>query len=350
MIKYLGSKRLLLPQILAAAQAFGGVRTVLDAFSGTARVGHALKAAGYTVTANDHLSYAHILAGCYVQADREAVLQETTRVLAELSALPPRPGYFTETFCERARFFQPRNGARIDAMRMAIEEMSLDPDVRSVVLTSLIEAADRVDSTTGVQMAYLKAWAKRSYNELELRVPNVLPGVGTALAGDASDAVRGSFDLVYLDPPYNQHSYKGNYHVWETLARWDAPESYGVAQKRIDCRSYKNAFNSKVRIEAAFSELVAAVRAPHLLVSFSNEGHLRREQIEEILGAWGHVRVVEVDYKRYVGAQIGIHSPEGKRVGKVSHLRNKELLFVVSKDAAAPLRVKKAVESTLASP
>ena len=31
-------------------------------------------------------------------------------------------------------------------------------------------------------------------------------------------------DLVYLDPPYNQHRYATNYHVWETLVRWDAPD------------------------------------------------------------------------------------------------------------------------------
>ena len=34
------------------------------------------------------------------------------------------------------------------------------------------------------------------------------------------------------------------------------------------------------------------------------------------------------DYKRYVGAQIGIYNPEGTKVGKVTHLRNLEYLFV----------------------
>lgn len=347
MIKYLGSKRLLLPHILAAVQSFGGVKHILDAFSGTARVGHALKKAGYRVTANDHLTYAHVLATCYVQADRSAVEREVSEVLAELSSLPAKAGYFTETFCERARFFQPHNGARIDAIREAIEEAKLDEDVRAVVLTSLMEAADRVDSTTGVQMAYLKAWAKRSFNDIELRMPDIVEGQGRALCGDAKEAVRGKYDLVYLDPPYNQHSYKGNYHVWETLARWDAPEAYGVAQKRIDCKEYRNDFNSKVRIADAFTELIAQVRAPHLLVSFSNEGNLAREQIEDVLRSWGHVEVVELDYKRYVGAQIGIHSPQGKRVGKVSHLRNKELLFLASQDKKAPVRAQEALKSSL---
>jgi adenine-specific DNA-methyltransferase len=37
-----------------------------------------------------------------------------------------------------------------------------------------------------------------------------------------------------------------------------------------------------------------------------------------------------VDYKRYVGAQIGIYNPRGEKVGRVSHLRNKELLYIVT--------------------
>ncbi len=56
-------------------------------------------------------------------------------------------------------------------------------------------------------------------------------------------------DLAYLDPPYNQHRYAGNYHVWETLMAWDAPEHYGVACKRIDLRDKHTAsvFNRRRR-------------------------------------------------------------------------------------------------------
>ena len=37
-------------------------------------------------------------------------------------------------------------------------------------------------------------------------------------------------------------------------------------------------------------------------------------------------------FKRYVGAQIGIHNLRGEKVGTVSHLRNKEFVYVVSRD------------------
>ncbi|MEK7767248.1 MAG: DNA adenine methylase, partial [bacterium] len=321
MIKYLGSKRLLLPRILTVIQSLAGVRTVLDLFSGTARVGHALKKAGYLVTANDHTAYAHTLARCYVQADSRRVLRDAERLIRELSRVKPRDGYFTETFCRRSRFFHPKNGARIDAIREAIARKSLDPDLESVLLVSLMEAADRVDSTTGVQMAYLKAWALRAHNDLSLRLPDILPGPGRALQMDARDAAgQIEADLAYLDPPYNQHRYLGNYHIWETLVKWDKPEVYGVACKRVDCRDYHSPFNSRREIRPALEQVVANLRVRHLLISFSNEGYVSREEMEPLLRRYGEVRVIAVDSKRYVGAQIGIYNPQGKKVGRVSHL------------------------------
>jgi len=329
MIKYIGSKRLLVDQIAALIAALPGAHTVLDAFSGTARVGQALKRRGYDVTANDHTHFAHALALCYVQADRQRWEQPARELLLELAALPPSPGYFTETFCERSRYLQPKNGARIDAMREALARMSLPQELEAIALVALMEAADRVDSTVGLQMAFLKSWAARAHNELELRLPELLDGGGKALRLDVLECVRGGeYDVVYLDPPYNQHKYMNNYHVWESLVRWDKPEVYGIACKRIDCREYESPFNSKRRIHAALRELVHAVRARYLIVSFNDEGYVSEAEMVALLKERGPVQVTSVDFKRYVGAKIGIYNPSGVKTGTVSHLRNRELLFV----------------------
>jgi len=338
-IKYLGSKRLIVDRIVRAVDAIPKTKSVIDLFSGTARVGHALKRSGYRVLANDHNEYARVLATCYVAADREKVLVPATRLVREFNRLRGKPGWFTETFCVKSRFFQPKNGARVDAIREAIVGKGLEPELEAVGLTSLMEAADRVDSTTGVQMAYLKRWAPRASNDLELRVPNVLPraraGKGEAHGLDAFEAAaRLEADVAYLDPPYNQHSFLGNYHVWESLVRWDQPDVYGVACKRVDIRRRQSVFNSRPRFRTALSRLVRTVRAPVLIVSFSDEGYLDRAAMESILGARGAVGVVTMDYRRYVGARIGIYNPQGIKVGRVRRLRNREFLFV-----AGPRRV-----------
>ena len=330
MIKYLGSKRVLVPILVEAVRELPGVRTVLDVFSGTSRVGHGLKKAGFEVRANDHNAYAHTLAQCYVAADRDRVEERATRLLAELQDTPARAGYFTETFCERSRFFQPKNGARIDAIRDRIEAMDLPPDLRAVALVSLMEAADRVDSTTGVQLASLKEWAPRAHNDLQLRMPAVLPGVGHAHELEAIElARRYSGDVAYLDPPYNQHSFLRNYHIWETLVRWDAPEVYGVACKRSDCKQRISEYNSKPRIKTALAELLRALQAKYVLVSFNNEGYIAHDEMLALLSEHGEVSTRAIEYTRYVGARIGIYNPKGEKVGKVSHLENVEYLFTV---------------------
>jgi adenine-specific DNA-methyltransferase len=336
MIKYLGSKRTLIEAITQAVRGPGNVTTVLDLFSGTSRVGHALKSAGFIVHSNDHNAYAATLARCYVQADLSAVEKDARGLIEEFNQLPGRPGYFTETFCERSRFFQPKNGARIDAIREAIEAKSLPEELKAVVLVSLMEAADRVDSTTGVQMAYLKQWAARANNDLNLRMPALLdcrhPGACRAHQLEASEAAKIKVDLAYLDPPYNQHSYLGNYHIWESLVLWDKPEVYGIACKRLDVRERKSRFNSKREFKAAMTETLSNINAASVLLSFSNEGFVDKAEMLELLkclpGDKRNVIVIEHDYKRYVGAQIGIHNLRGEKVGQVSHLRNTEYMFL----------------------
>lgn len=346
MIKYLGSKRTLLGNILSAVgMAAAPGATVADVFSGTARVGHALKGAGYRVLANDHNAFAHTLATCYVQADAERWAEPARRILDDLQRLPPRAGWFTETYCVAARYLHPDNGAKVEAIRNAIAGLGTEPELEAILLTSLLEAADRVDSTAGLQMAYMKQWAARAKNPLTLRLPALLPrpaaGACAAFCGDA-EAVAATLDcdIAYLDPPYNQHSYLRNYHVWETLVRWDQPEVYGIANKRTDCRTRLSAFNSRPGIGPALARTIAALRCPTLVVSFSDEGYLGRAALEAMLAGRGHLQVIEIPYGRYVGAKIGIHNPKGEKVGTVGKLTNTEFLFIASERALAlpPLR------------
>ncbi len=334
MIKYLGSKRLLVPVLGRIADSLEA-HTAVDLFTGTTRVAQEFKRLGLEVTAVDLASYSEVLARCFIETDAASINQaELVDALARLAALPGRPGYVTRTFCEDARYFQPKNGARIDAIRDAIEEEYRTSPLYPILLTALLLAADRVDSTTGVQMAYLKGWAPRSFRELELRVPQLLDGSGRAVRGDAREVVSQlpATDLMYLDPPYNQHRYFTNYHVWETVVRWDQPEAYGVARKRIDSRdeATKSVFNRKREMPAAFARLLGEARAATVVVSYNDEAWITPEQMMTALRDAGHaeVRMLAFDAKRYVGAQIGIHSPAGVKVGTVSHLRNTEYLFV----------------------
>lgn len=332
MIKYLGSKRALMPQLSRLAVA-SGAQTCLDLFTGTTRVSRMLKAQGRFVTASDIASYSEVFAKTWIELDAsQCQLSELTDALNALNALPGQDGYFTQNFCVDARFFQPANGRRIDAIREAIDRDYADTWLREPLLTALIMAADRVDSTTGVQMAYLKDWSSRSYREIQLIDPVLLHGGGRAIRGDALEVASevGAVDLAYLDPPYNQHRYFGNYHIWETLVRWDKPDSYGVANKRVDTRdaSTKSDFNSKRAMPGALKSVVKALQADTCLLSYNNEAWLSQEELVAMFDDWEAVAMVEVDSRRYIGSQIGVYNKTGERVGTPGHKRNTEYIVI----------------------
>ena len=332
MIKYLGSKRRLVP-VLGELLTRSRADRALDLFTGTTRVAQEWKRRGAFVTASDSARYSAVLAECYIGADADEVDVTGIRAaLCQLQELEGYDGYCTETFSRQARYFQEHNARRIDAIRDAIEAGWSGHPWKPILMTSLLQAADRVDSTTGVQMAYLKQWAPRSFLPLELRLPELLPGRGRAVRGDVTEVVSElpEAGLAYLDPPYNQHRYEGNYHVWETLVAWDAPEHYGVACKRVDLRDRAagSVFNRRREAPDALARLIEAVPAETLIVSGSDEGWVGPADVADMAAGRGVVEILAFDSKRYVGAQIGIHNPLGQKVGQVGRTRNVEYLVV----------------------
>lgn len=346
MIKYLGSKRTMLPLLDSLFRASNS-RTGLDLFTGTTRVGQLMKQAGMFTTVVDTATYSEVFGKTYISLDAaKANAVELRDAIEELSNLGGIEGYVTQKFCLEARYFQPKNGMRIDAIRSAIESEYRGTWLYEPLLSSLISAADKVDSTTGVQMAYLKTWSRRSNADLTLKVPELLVGEGLTLRSDATAALSQlhPVDLAYLDPPYNQHRYFGNYHVWESLVRWDHPDTYGVANKRLDVRAAENksVFNSKLTGPTALSELVANLNAETLMLSYNDEAWITKAELMDICSQKGEVALIEVDSKRYIGSQIGIYNKAGELVGSPGKKRNTEYLLI----AGDSMRLKKMLDAT----
>ena len=130
---------------------------------------------------------------------------------------------------------------------------------------------------------------------------------------------------------------------------WDAPEAYGVARKRLDARdpSTQSAFNSKRTMPAALASVVQSVDCDLLVLSYNNESWLELEELEAMCpsrlpaAAGREVATLAFDSARYVGARIGIFDPSGRKVGRVSHLSNQELLVI----AGEPALVRRVVEA-----
>ncbi len=333
-MRYIGNKTKLLSFIEGRVRRRGIAGTAVDPFSGTASVAQHLKRMGFRVTASDIMTYGYVFARAYVEARSlpsapglaDEVLAVEGRdaptfgdVVAYLNGLDPLPDFIHHHYSpagegareHRRMYFTPQNAARIDHVRNRIEEWRradrIDDDLFHLLLAVLIEAADRVANTTGVYAAFVKSWQPNARKPLELRAAEIVEGNGCrAERKDALELVAGMepFDLLYLDPPYNNRQYPGYYHIPELLAEgWfdGAPELRGKtgllpdADKRSD-------WSRAGKCEEAFEALVATARWHHLVMSYNDEGIIPEPTIERVLKRYGApdtYRRYHRSYKRY---------------------------------------------------
>jgi adenine-specific DNA-methyltransferase len=344
LIPYIGNKRKLLG-LIAQAVEFTGITdgSFVDLFTGSTVVARWAKRRGYQVLANDWEPYSHTIAHGTVAMNRVpafAALGGVEAAFDTLNHLPGRNGYITRHLCpsdddaaDPARermFFTRANGRRIDAIRHQLaswlDDGTIDADEHAYVLASLIYATSYASNTSGVFKAYHHGWGGRTGTALyRIRgtltlTPPPLWDNGQANIATRQDAhtlapqlaahLGGRADIVYLDPPYNQHPYGSNYHVLNTVTLWDAPKvnpSVVVDGKvtnksaiRTDWRTERrSAYNSARQAAEAFDSLINTLDARWLLVSYSTDGNIPLEQMLSILARRGRLHVFAQRYKRY---------------------------------------------------
>lgn len=327
-IKYAGSKLKILPYIVQILSELDDVDNVLDGFSGTTRVSQAFAQLGYNTTSSDISVWSEVFGNCYLLSKRpNSFYQE---IIDHLNSLKGYDGWYTEHYgaelSEIKRPFQAKNTRRLDAIRDEIEKLKLDWIDKCVILASLIYALDSVDSTLGHYVAYLSKWSQRSHNDLFLKLPKRFQifGKHKVIRNDIFDTVsKGSFDLVYLDPPYGSNNekmppsrvrYASYYHIWTTIINHDKPEVFGKANRRVDSRDgvaasvfeefRKNDDGSFLAMEA-LRKLIQTTNSRYILLSYSSGGRATKQELNEIIDESGKLlKAVEINYKKNVMANM----------------------------------------------
>ena len=105
-------------------------------------------------------------------------------------------------------------------------------------------------------------------------------------------------DVLYLDPPYNARQYCSNYHVLETIAKYDNPVLSGVTGLR-DTGEQKSEFCSKRTVEKVFEDLIMNAKFKYIFLSYNNEGLMSLETIKRIMEKYGDYSLYTKSYKRF---------------------------------------------------
>jgi adenine-specific DNA-methyltransferase len=345
LIPYIGNKRKLLDLIAQALAQTGtdprGAR-FLDAMAGSGVVSRWAKKVGFEVVSNDWEPYAAAINGCYIACNTPPVYarrRSYDQVIAELNALPPGDGWVTQHLCPRddanpdveheRMFYMRKNGRRIDAIRSRIAEWDaageLSEAQRCCLLAPLLYQACYTSNTSGVFKGFHRGWGGQTRTALSriasgLRVsPAVFFDNGRhnqVFRTDAADLAAspralGAIDVVYLDPPYNQHPYGSNYHVLNTVTLWDHPLLEPTITRRgdksairQDWRARRSPYNRPAEALVAHERLLAAFDVPWIATSYSTDGNIDLLALLRATVERGDTSVFLRSYKRYrVSAQ-----------------------------------------------
>jgi len=337
--RYIGAKNKLSEHILnMVSELVDPEAHVVDLMCGTGQVSLALREEGYRVTAVDLMTYSlhHAIVQLFINKPPEftgmSKLQEIRKhkenpknlfgvsvyeaVLGFLNNLEPERGYFWKECSpdgnpangeEPRKYFTSGNAGKIDAIRDQIEQWRQSGKIseveNSLLIHDLIMAANDIANIAGTYGHYLSKVIERAKIPLTLKPSffssnenikghNVLQGY----AEEISKSIQA--DLCYIDPPYMKRQYAANYHILETIARGDKPEAIGVSGLRPWRDQYSN-FCSKVHIRASFRQIFSSMNCPHFLISYSEDGLLKIDEMTELFAEFGNVKTKEIKYKRF---------------------------------------------------
>ncbi len=324
-MRYIGGKASLLGEIETTIRTMSeGVNTVIDIFSGSGVVSSYLKSRHYHVIGNDILYFSYVLSRgttglseepCFCRLGIPDPIDYLNHLTPEAAGIDRRDCFIYQNYSPHdsvsRMYFQPGNAIKIDIIRITIERWKKDgmigEDEYFYLLAALIAAVPYVSNITGVYGAYLKHWDARTYHKLLLKKPEIIINGSTAVfynknCDDLLPGIAG--DLLYADPPYNSRQYLPNYHILETIAKYDSPKIHGVTGLR-DYRAQRSDFCTVKGAEAAFRRMIEKANVRYVLISYNNEGILPAEVLSALCRDYaveGSFCLKEMNYRRYNNA------------------------------------------------
>ncbi len=337
-MRYIGNKENIIDKIYQILSANGVVgESFFDFFSGTTNVARYYKKLGYTLFSSDVMFLSYCLQKAYIENNEEPTFEKlmpivTNEAVNSLFATPLEivvgflnktldvQGFIynnytpegTKNLLQPRMYFSPENGLRIDAIRQQIEKWNCDGLLREneyyILLACLIETVSFYANVAGVYAAFHKKWDPRAVKRLRMRAIKIYDNkkknsVYNANSLDLLEKIEA--DIFYLDPPYNNRQYLPNYHLLETIAKYDNPTISGVTGMR-EYNGQKSSFcNAKTALRDL--DLVAQkARCKYLVMSYNSEGIMPQNDIIGVLSKYGNVKLEQFQYTRFKSNNNGL--------------------------------------------
>lgn len=329
-MNYIGSKKSLLNFLEESIYTVVPEKsfTFLDLFAGTGIVGQHFKNKGNKIISNDLQYYSFVLNKNYIENNKYLNFKKLEKEIKNLEKinLKNKASFVCEylddieeegfiyknyslggtknDFYER-QYFSDENAKKIDAIRQKIEEWKernlLNTSEYYFLLATLIESIDKVANTASVYGAFLKKLKKSAQNTFFMQPANFIHSNKnhTVFNEDAEiliEKIEG--DILYLDPPYNHRQYAPNYHLLETIAKYDNPKIRGKTGLR-DYSFQKSKFSQKKDVLKSFNNLIQKAKVKYIFLSYNNEGLMTQDEIKEIMSKRGEYGVFKKDYERF---------------------------------------------------
>ncbi|MBF0302416.1 MAG: DNA adenine methylase [Desulfamplus sp.] len=329
-MRFIGNKERLINNIYQVIKSKKILaKSVFDLFTGTTNVGKFFKRLDYQVFSSDLLYFSYVLQRAYIQNNNDCKFErlfkdidsQTTSlfdtplnlVIQFLNNLEPKEGFIYQNYTPNGTanleiprmYFNSENGKKIDSIRQQIETWKINNVITEneyfILLASLIETVPFYANISGVYAAFQKQWDPRAIKSLQLKPIEIIINNKVNYGYNENsvnllDDIEA--DIFYLDPPYNQRQYAPNYHILETIAKYDNPEIKGIS----GLRNYQNQKSLFCNSETALTELYKiADRGKYstLILSYNTEGIMPQQKIVSVLELFGKVELVEIDYLRF---------------------------------------------------
>lgn len=289
---YLGSKKKLISFIAESITRVLGEDlsqyTFCDLFAGSGAVSLAFKDNVKSMIVNDSEFYSYVLLRNIL---RDKSVDTLTQVVKNMLTCKEDEGLIYEHYSLEGKgernYFSSENARLIDTFRKEIEGHRGDEALYYCLLASLIEASHAVSNTISIYSAFLKELKPLAQGKLNFQ-PLLYPLHEKPFALFCEDANRLieniSGDILYLDPPYNHRQYGANYHILNTIARYDDITPQG----KTGLRAYtSSAYCKASSAYDALEEIIRKAKFSTIFLSYNDEGLLSSQALKQMMQGYG---------------------------------------------------------------